>query len=47
MDDIKRERDAMKQEAFGSKLWGSYVLGRRQNRIPNTVLRDVKNIEYN
>ena len=47
MADPKRERNAMKQEASGSRLRGSYVLGRSQNKIPNHILRDVKNIKDN
>ena len=42
MADLEREWDVMKKEAPGSRLGGSYVLGRSQNRIPNPILRDVK-----
>ena len=45
--DPKREWDVVKQEASGSKSRGSYVLGRSHNRIPNPILRDVKNLEDN
>ena len=36
--DPKRERDNVKQEYFGSRSGGSYVLGRSQN-ISSNVLR--------
>ena len=47
MVDSEREQDVVKQEAFGSRSGGSYVLGRSQNRIPNPIPRDVKSLEYN
>ena len=47
MVDPERERDAMKQETFGSRFRGSYVLGRSHNRSTNYILRDAKNIEDN
>ena len=47
MDDPERERDVVKQEASGSRLGGSYVLGRSHNRILNPILRDVKTLENN
>ena len=47
MADPERERDVVKQEASSSKSGGSYVLGRSQNRTPNPILMDVKNLEDN
>ena len=47
MADLEREWDVMKKEASGSRLGGSYVLGRSQNGSPNHILRYVKNIEAN
>ena len=47
MADHEREQDVMKQEVYGSRLGGSYVLGRSQNRAPNPIMRDVKNLEDN
>ena len=47
MVDPKREQDVVKQEPSGSISWGSYVLWRSQNRIPNPIMRDVKNLEDN
>ena len=41
------ELDVVKQEASGSISVVSYVLGRSQNRIPNPILRDVKNLQDN
>ena len=43
----EREWDAMKQEASRSRLRGSYVLGRSQNRIPDPIMRDVKTLQDN
>ena len=42
MVDPEREQDAVKQEASGRRSRRSYVLRRSQNRIPNPILRDVK-----
>ena len=47
MADPKRERDVVKQEAYGSRSRDSYVLGRSQNKIHNPILRDVKTPEDN
>ena len=47
MVDPKREQDVVKQEAFGSRSGGSYVLERSQNGNPNPILRDVKTLEDN
>ena len=47
MTDPKRERDAVKQEDSGRRWGGSYVLGRSHNRIPNSIMRDVKTLEKN
>ena len=47
MVDSERERNVVKQEASGSRLGGSYVLGRSQNGILNPILRDVKTSEDN
>ena len=47
MADLEREWDVVKQEAYGSRLGGSYVLGRIQNRSSNPILRDVKTLEDN
>ena len=47
MDDPEREQDVVKKEASGSRLGGSYVLGRSQNRIPNLIMRDVNTLEGN
>ena len=44
MADPEREHDALKKEDFGSRLGGSYVLGRSQNRIPNPIMRDVNTL---
>ena len=44
MADPEREHDALKKEYFGSRLGGSYVLGRSQNRIPNPIMRDVNTL---
>ena len=43
----ERECDVLNQEDSGSRLGGSYVLGRSQNRIPNPILSDVNTLEYN
>ena len=45
MVDPERERDVVKQDAYGSKSGGSYVLGRSHNRIPNHIPRDVNTLE--
>ena len=42
MADPEREQDVVKKRASGSRSRGSYVLGRSRNRIPNPILRDVK-----
>ena len=47
MADPKRDQYVLKQEAFGSKSRGSYVLGISQNRIPNPIPRYVKTLEDN
>ena len=45
--DPKRERDVVKQEAFGSRSGGSYVLGISQCGSSNPIPRDVKTLEDN
>ena len=47
MADLEREWDVMKKEDSGSRLGGSYVLGRSQNGSPNPILRDVNTVEDN
>ena len=45
MDYLERERDVVKQEAFGSTSRGSYLLGRSRNGSPDPIMRDVKTLE--
>ena len=45
MDDPESEQDDVKQEASGSRLGASYVLGISHNINPNPILRDVKTLE--
>ena len=42
MVDPKSDWDVVNQEASSRRSGGFYVLGRSQNRIPNPILRDVK-----
>ena len=47
MNDPEKERDVVKQDTFGSRSRGSYVLGRSQNKIPNPIWRNVNSIQDN